>query len=687
MKTRTLLTLCVLWLGIACDSSSPSASFEPDGSNPPEDALEQDRQGQTDGTEQDSNKPDPDLTQDQGPQPGLPCDDGDPCTYGESLDAEGECGGGTQYVCDDGRTCTSDSCDGLGDCLFVVAADACLIEGVCYVENQANPENACETCSLSTPLAWAAVPEGGNCSDGNACTDKEVCTAGVCGGGTDVSAKCDDLNPCTQDSCEPASGCQNLPLTGSVCPPPNACVTDAVCVQGVCTPDPAQGCDDANPCTADTCGPEGCENAPLDGLPCEDGDLCSVGDVCLADACIPGSGKPACEDGNSCTVDLCHPALGCYHELAVTPCCKADGTNVCDDGNFCTYDDCVPETGECIYSFHSLACNDFDVCTGPDVCIDGQCVGTDLTCDDGNPCTVDFCQPPAGCLHEALDGVDCDDGLECSTGDVCVLGKCKADMKACACQPTFSDVVNKINALTLGPDGNPPNGLDVDANPATCSPANKCSQGIDNALSAFAGLVGTALQDAVDSGSVVLLFEHRDFSASGAPYILSVYIGKETDEACDNTTTTCAYLVSPDSFNEECLPLVQLDNATAQATQLMAGGPGYNFPFQFPISDTAILEVTLYSAQIQGSVTYASGKPAVVTGVLGGAINKQQMLDAVSMLPPEVELPVDKALVIQMLNSLVKPDIDTDGDGVLDSASVGMPFTAHQAEISGMAAP
>jgi len=73
--------------------------------------------------------------------------------------------------------------------------------------------------------------------------------------------------------------------------------------------------------------------------------------------------------------------------------------------------------------------------------------------------------------------------------------------------------------------------------------------------------------------------------------------------------------------------------------------------------------------------------------VLGGAINKQQMLNAVENLPPEVELPVDKALVIQMLNGLVKVDIDSNGDGTLDAASVGMPFKAHAASITGMAAP
>ena len=32
-------------------------------------------------------------------------------------------------------------------------------------------------------------------------------------------------------------------------------------------------------------------------------------------------------------------------------------------------------------------CTDKDVCTS-DACTDGSCVGTPLTCDDGNPCTI-----------------------------------------------------------------------------------------------------------------------------------------------------------------------------------------------------------------------------------------------------------------------------------------------------------
>jgi len=46
------------------------------------------------------------------------------------------------------------------------------------------------------------------CSDGSACTTGDRCVSGTCQG-TPVS--CDDANPCTDDSCAPALGCVNAP--------------------------------------------------------------------------------------------------------------------------------------------------------------------------------------------------------------------------------------------------------------------------------------------------------------------------------------------------------------------------------------------------------------------------------------------------------------------------------------------
>lgn len=46
-------------------------------------------------------------------------------------------------------------------------------------------------------------------------------------------------------------------------------------------------------------------------------------------------------------------------------------------------------------------------------------------CDDDRTCTVDFCDA-TGCLHTPLpDGTPCSDGLDTTTGDVCLAGVCQ----------------------------------------------------------------------------------------------------------------------------------------------------------------------------------------------------------------------------------------------------------------------
>jgi len=616
------------------------------------------------------------------PTPGKPCDDGDPCTAGESIHADGTCSGGESYLCDDGRSCTVDTCDGKGNCIFSLV-DACLVNGICAEDGEAAPDDPCGRCDVTaSKTAWTPVEAGGECDDGNACSEGDACSGDGCSG---TPVNCDDQNACTVDTCDPESGCAHdpAPLQETACTLDDPCVAWAWCLDGECTAGDALSCDDGNPCTADSCdGSGGCIHDALDGLECSDGDVCTIGDICVGDVCQPGAETEDCNDGNECTSDLCHPVSGCYHELNDNPCCDTSGKNMCDDGNLCTIDTCNPDTGECFYEPATWKCNDFDPCTGPDVCQDGKCVGAPLSCDDGNPCTADTCQKKGGCLHSPLDAVPCDDGLPCSTGDTCVAGTCTADLSACGCQPQFSPAVNKISALAVGPDGKSGNGLDVDKNPATCSPKGQCASGIDNALSFLSGFAGTALQDAVDGGQVLLLYEHRDFVADGTPYVLACYVGALADPACPFQTSTCDYLVKQSSFAADCSPLIAMDNAKVVGTKLTAGGPGYDFPLLLPLSAGAILDVTLYFAQISATVTFQAGAPASLQGILAGAVSKQGMIEAIDLVP-EDQLPLDKETVKAMIDMMVTNDIDTDADGVADAASIGLPFSAISGTIVG----
>jgi hypothetical protein len=69
-------------------------------------------------------------------------------------------------------------------------------------------------------------------------------------------------------------------------------------------------------------------------------------------------------------------------------------------------------------------CDDQDVCTGFETCVDGMCrPGQGLVCEDGDPCTDDECDPVSGC-HYPYNNAPCDDGDPCTMEDTCGNGSC-----------------------------------------------------------------------------------------------------------------------------------------------------------------------------------------------------------------------------------------------------------------------
>ncbi len=118
----------------------------------------------------------------------------------------------------------------------------------------------------------------------------------------------------------------------------------------------------------------------------------------------------------------------------------ADGTNerirklsfsnlTCNDGNPCTTDSCAGKA--CVFTpiGAGAACNDGTACTSNDACsAQGKCTGTATTCNDGNPCTSDFCNPLTGaCVFTSTDG-PCVDNDICTNGEHCSGGACLANV-------------------------------------------------------------------------------------------------------------------------------------------------------------------------------------------------------------------------------------------------------------------
>jgi hypothetical protein len=157
-----------------------------------------------------------------------------------------------------------------------------------------------------------------------------------------------------------------------------------------------------------------CTGQPA-GSSCSDGNPCNGVELCDgAGACLPGT-PLVCNDTNPCTDDACVHGVGCVFTDNTSPCddgsecttedfcaagaCVGGPPLDCDDGEVCTDDSCNPASG-CEVTPNSLPCQDGNECTFGDVCAGGTCTpGTPLDCSDGDPCTQDTCTPLSGCDH------------------------------------------------------------------------------------------------------------------------------------------------------------------------------------------------------------------------------------------------------------------------------------------------
>ena len=323
------------------------------------------------------------------------CMDKDPCTVADHC-AAGTCLG-NPVVCDDTNPCTDDSCDGSGGCMFEDNAAAC------------DDDDACTVADSCTSGSCIGVPIPCDCQVHDDCLD------------FDDDDLCNGTLLCNLESWP--YKCETDPETISICAEPEP-GPDAICLQAGCSP--LTGA---------------CSLLPdHDGFACEDGDACTVADVCSEGACTPGFDR-ICHDENPCTDDFCDPELGCLYENNEAPCldgnacttgdicvdgaCTAGNPLGCDDNNACNgVETCDSKLG-CLPGTPLECPSDDNPCNGIESChpIHGCQPGEDLLCEDGNPCTTNSCYPTEGCVT-LVNKEPCDDGTVCTTNDKCSGGKC-----------------------------------------------------------------------------------------------------------------------------------------------------------------------------------------------------------------------------------------------------------------------
>jgi len=243
-------------------------------------------------------------------------------------------------------------------------------------------------------------PDDASCSDGNLCTEDDVCRAGTCSGD---AIQCVAIDAChLAGLCNPSTGLCSNP----VAPPDTSCEEQSKCTLG-------DKCDGAGNC--------------LLGAP----KSCPVSDACAgAGACNPFTGacdfqqlpeNSPCDDHNGCThPDICNGGH-----------CVSGELTVCAETQCRLAPSCNPATGLCPAGGEPKAnttrCSDFDECTVGDQCNDGVCIsGARKSCDPVDQChNGGACSPGTGLCVNPLptQGADCaSDGVpgKCDAAGVCV---------------------------------------------------------------------------------------------------------------------------------------------------------------------------------------------------------------------------------------------------------------------------
>ncbi len=302
--------------------------------------------------------------------------------------------------CDDGYTCTLDSCGPTGVCEYeyVPAGTVCRPSaGVCDVE---------EVCPGDAPSCPVDLKLTDECraSEG-VCDPAEFCD----GASNDcpVDVKSTDECRASEGVCDPAEFCDGA---SNDCPIDFKSTDECRASGGVC--DPAEFCDGVSDnCPVDLKSTDECRAS--EGV-CDPAEFCDgVSDNCPVD--LKSTDECRASEGVCDPAEFCDGVNDdCPVDLKSTDECRAS-TGVCDPAEFCdgASSDCPADE----YSPEGTACpDDGDECTN-DVC-DG--IGVDCTHPNHGMCGA-CCLPDKTCLFDVLSGTcQGQDGTFLGSGSVCL---------------------------------------------------------------------------------------------------------------------------------------------------------------------------------------------------------------------------------------------------------------------------
>ena len=294
------------------------------------------------------------------------------CVLGEALD---NCQAGSPAADDATCDASDDDCDGITDEDYAPLTTSCGIGA----------------CSATGSTSCSAGQVSDSCQAGTPASDDAACNGldDDCDGPVDedyVSL----TTSCGIGACS-ASGSTSCVLGEALdnCQAGSPAADDATCDA---SDDDCDGIADEDyaPLTT-SCGIGACSVTGSTS--------CSAGQV--SDSCQAGT--PASDDASCDGLDDDCDAVA---DEDFAPTCVGTSARTCVNG-----------------AFNDVECSDTDACNGAETCSGlAECqAGTAPVVDDGDPCTLDSCDPALGVLHSLLAaGTACGDYRECSADGQCL---------------------------------------------------------------------------------------------------------------------------------------------------------------------------------------------------------------------------------------------------------------------------
>ncbi len=439
------------------------------------------------------------------------CDDGEPCTLGDSCQA-GVCKPGSGWdlvacACHPdpayARGCPDDGdlCNGQQVCTKNASGYACKAGPVpaacadsdstdCVTSTYDPKTGQCvkanlkkgSTCSAGFPTAWECVVNQqcdgqGKCDFQNncECMEDSECSA------KDDDSLCNGKLFCNKDPKASGPKCQVNPKSVVSCSASNdtACLKNA-CTKatGKCAMSPAEGvkqvCDDkSGQCWWYPLEPTDVKPALVS---CNDGLGCTLNDECKAGKCIGQTDACACKTDAECQGiepwlslnDRCRGKPYCDKSNSASPVCKLNPATVpqCSAGldTTCAKNVCAPYSGKCESRPRSQVYKR--------KCGDDPAKGCS-ECADDDPSCVWAVLPTSQAPWTGYDKLKCDDGNACTANESCLGGQCLATNWLCSCAKD-ADCADDDNLCSGTPYCEKASGK-CKTNPASvvaCSPAN-----------------------------------------------------------------------------------------------------------------------------------------------------------------------------------------------------------------------